>query len=113
MKTLLVTGASGFLGGQVCQLARSHWQVHGTYSQHPLNLPQVILHSLDLTDQARVQAFLGDLRPDAIIHTAAQAKPNRCEQDPADVSMESDRAFALGYAPRSVQAGLAAIAQSM
>jgi len=36
-KTLLITGASGFLGEPLCRLAQSQWQVKGVYHQHPIN----------------------------------------------------------------------------
>ncbi|NJN56594.1 MAG: NAD-dependent epimerase/dehydratase family protein, partial [Leptolyngbyaceae cyanobacterium SL_5_9] len=47
---LLITGASGFLGWHLCQLAQQTWQVYGTYHQHPVEIPGVTLLTLNLTD---------------------------------------------------------------
>lgn len=79
---LLVTGASGFLGWHLCRRARQQWQVQGTYCNHPVELPGVELHQIDLTKKSAVQHWLQRLRPEAVIHTAAFSKPNQCEQNP-------------------------------
>ena len=80
-KRLLITGASGFLGWHLCDYASNAWQVHGTYFTHPLKLPKAILHPVDLTNRSEVLKWLQHLQPDAVIHTAALSKPNRCEQE--------------------------------
>ncbi len=36
MKKLLVTGASGFLGWNICQAAKREWDVFGTVFSHPI-----------------------------------------------------------------------------
>jgi dTDP-4-dehydrorhamnose reductase len=82
VKKLLVTGASGFLGWHVCQLAQSQWQVYGTYHTHSVNLPGATLLSLDLTDEPGLRSLFHHLRPDAVIHTAALAQPNACQNQP-------------------------------
>jgi dTDP-4-dehydrorhamnose reductase len=82
-RLLLVTGASGFLGWQVCRQARSQWRVVGTCHTHPLAIDDVALQPIDLTDIPRLVAWLQTLAPEAVIHTAAMAQPNRCEQQPA------------------------------
>ncbi len=82
MQKLLVTGASGFLGWNLCQIASTDWEVHGTYSQHPIEIPDVTLHSIDLTDLESVKRALEKISPDAIIHTAAASQPNFCQINP-------------------------------
>ncbi|HIK45678.1 MAG TPA: NAD(P)-dependent oxidoreductase [Leptolyngbyaceae cyanobacterium M65_K2018_010] len=79
---LLITGASGFLGWHLCRLARDAWQVHGTFHQHPVELARVQMHRVDLTQPDELRAWLEELAPTAVIHTAALAQPNRCEQQP-------------------------------
>lgn len=82
MKKLLVTGASGFLGWHLCSLAKQNWEVYGTYSKNAIALDRVTLLKVDLTDyQALKQLFL-DIKPAAVIHTAAQSKPNFCQEHP-------------------------------
>jgi dTDP-4-dehydrorhamnose reductase len=82
MKKLLITGASGFLGWHVCQIAQTDWQVHGTYHRHPAVIPGVEMHGLDLTDDRKLRTFLQTLNPAALIHTAALSQPNACQNQP-------------------------------
>jgi len=82
LRRLLVTGASGFLGWHLCRLSLGKWQVHGTYHRHPVHLAGATLHAIDLTQRSAVLAWLDQLQPDAIIHTAALSKPNQCELNP-------------------------------
>jgi dTDP-4-dehydrorhamnose reductase len=82
MKKLLITGASGFLGWHVCQIAQTHWQVHGTYHSNHAAIPGVEMHGIDLTHDQTLRTFLKRLNPDAIIHTAALSQPNICQEQP-------------------------------
>jgi dTDP-4-dehydrorhamnose reductase len=62
---LLVTGASGFLGGAVVDAASAAgWEVVGT----ALTNPEWV--ALDVRDAAAVDDVVGSVAPDAIIHTA-------------------------------------------
>jgi dTDP-4-dehydrorhamnose reductase len=62
---LLVTGASGFLGGAVVAAApAAGWEVVGTALTHPGWI------ALDVCDAAAVDGVVGRVAPDAIIHTA-------------------------------------------
>lgn len=81
--TLLVTGASGFLGWNLCREALPDWHVLGTYHHHRLALPEVTTLPLDLGDRPLVQEILQTIRPDGVIHLAALSQPNRCEQNPS------------------------------
>ncbi len=82
MKTLLITGASGFLGEPLCHLAQSRWQVKSLYHQHPIHKANPNFQALDLTDTQAVANWFEQHRPNGVIHTAALSKPNRCEQEP-------------------------------
>ncbi len=84
-KTLLVTGASGFLGWNLCQVARRQgWRVAGTFHRTPVTIPDVPLGRIDLTDFRDVKAMLAQVRPDGVIHTAAIADANFCQQHPRE-----------------------------
>ncbi|MBU1039737.1 MAG: NAD(P)-dependent oxidoreductase [Proteobacteria bacterium] len=79
---ILLTGASGFLGGVFCrELAREH-EITGLCQTRPVCQPGVCSHQLDLTD-ARALAELLELgRFDAVIHAAALSNPNQCQEQP-------------------------------
>ncbi|MET0603842.1 MAG: sugar nucleotide-binding protein, partial [Baekduia sp.] len=65
MPRLLVTGASGFLGGAVVAAApAAGWEVEGTALTDPSWV------GLDVRDAAAVERVVGEVAPDAIIHTA-------------------------------------------
>ena len=91
MKKLLITGASGFLGWHLCQLAQRTWQVYGichnqaiaSTSPQGVALPRISSISLDLTDWTALKTQFQILKPDAIIHTAAISSPNACQENPA------------------------------
>ncbi len=80
MKVLL-TGASGLLGRAV----HSQCNEKG-YDTKALAFtrsdPAKQLVKLDLTDSAAVEACLKDFRPDVVIHTAAERRPDVVEKDP-------------------------------
>ncbi len=68
---MLVTGGSGYLGRWVARLARADWDVSATYLTHPVDEPGATWRRLDLRDEAAVAALVDEVRPAAIIHTAA------------------------------------------
>lgn len=79
---ILITGASGLLGGALCRLASVNWSVHGVCHRHALRLPGVTSVQADLTDETSIKALVAALYPTAVIHAAALAQPAACEHDP-------------------------------
>lgn len=84
MNKLLITGSSGFLGWNLCQIAKPNWDIFGTYLSNAPTFPGVILLKLDLTNFDEVQAIFADIQPNAVIHTAAQSQPNFCQNNPEE-----------------------------
>jgi CDP-paratose 2-epimerase len=104
MKTLLVTGSSGLIGSEVCvHFARElGYQIHGVdnnqravffgpqgdtrWNQQRLQreLPGFIHHELDIRDRAGVLALIKEIRPNAIVHAAAQPSHDRAAAIPFD-----------------------------
>jgi dTDP-4-dehydrorhamnose reductase len=82
MKKLLITGASGFLGWHLCQVAQQNWEVYGLYHSHPLAMSGIHPIQMDLTDFQALQSLFQQIQPDAVIHTAAQSSPNLCQTQP-------------------------------
>lgn len=70
---LLVVGASGHLGGEMCRRAVAAGQrVVGTYHRAPGAVEGVDWHPLDVRDRAAVGALVGRLRPRAVVNCAAR-----------------------------------------
>ncbi|PWU57253.1 dTDP-4-dehydrorhamnose reductase [Micromonospora globispora] len=68
--TLLVVGASGFLGAEICrQAVAAGERVVGTYHSAAVEVPGVDARRLDVTDRAAVRALVAAVRPDAVVAT--------------------------------------------
>ncbi|GAB2933394.1 sugar nucleotide-binding protein [Micromonospora polyrhachis] len=69
--TLLVVGASGHLGGEVCRRALAAGQrVVGTYRRAPGVVDGVDWRPLDVRDRAAVGALIGTLQPRVVVNCA-------------------------------------------
>ncbi|MEH2070177.1 MAG: NAD(P)-dependent oxidoreductase [Nostoc sp.] len=84
MKRLLITGASGFLGWHLCQLAKQEWEIYSTYLSHPIEIHGVKILKVNLTDFQELQCIFSTIKPAAVIHTAAQSQPNFCQTHPEE-----------------------------
>ncbi|MFS0519746.1 SDR family oxidoreductase [Nostoc sp. UIC 10607] len=84
MKKLLITGASGFLGWHLCQLAKSEWDIYGTYLSHHLEIPGIKILKANLTNFQELKRIFNDVKPEAVIHTAAHSQPNFCQTNPKE-----------------------------
>lgn len=80
MKRVVITGASGLLGRPVFRecSAVSNWEVTGT----ALSRAGHGLARVDLSAIESIPAFLDTCRPEAIIHSAAERRPDVSEKDP-------------------------------
>ncbi len=81
-KKLLVTGAGGFLGWNLCRMASGRYEVTGVYHRRQVDLPNVSMVQCDLTSFTDVKAMMRQIRPEAVIHAAAIASPDRCLENP-------------------------------
>lgn len=103
MKTLLITGSSGLIGSEVVvHFDNLGWRVHGIDNnmradffgpQGDTRWNQTRLiescrafqhHELDIRDRGAVARCIQDIRPDAIIHTAAQPSHDLAAKRPFD-----------------------------
>jgi CDP-paratose 2-epimerase len=101
MKKILVTGSSGLIGSEVCAyFAANDWQVHGVdnngraaffgvlgdtrWNQQRLEktLRGFKHHELDIRDRTGVLRIVEELRPDAVVHAAAQPSHDLAAQMP-------------------------------
>jgi S-adenosylmethionine synthetase len=79
-KKILVTGASGLLGRPILKSLKevSSWKVKGTaFSRAGEDLIKA-----DLSDLDQLPDFLDDIKPDIIIHSAAERRPDVSQRDP-------------------------------
>lgn len=76
---ILITGASGFLGGRLQRDLAGRDRVVGTCRGNR----KEGCESLDLADLDAVDRLLERLRPAAVIHAAAISEPDACLDDPA------------------------------
>ncbi|KAF3038595.1 hypothetical protein E8E11_004632 [Didymella keratinophila] len=94
-RTVLVTGASGLLGRQVQQqFARAGWKAIGT-GLHRLNPPDIV--KLNILNRADIDALLDDVKPDVVVHCAANRFPDSCSANPAaarNINEQASRALA-------------------
>jgi GDP-4-dehydro-6-deoxy-D-mannose reductase len=77
---LLITGVDGFVGSHAAEhfLAHPGGEAHGTFLPgrspgHSGSIPGLVLHAVDLLDGVGMSRLLRELRPDAVLHLAAQA----------------------------------------
>lgn len=81
-KRLLVTGASGFLGWNICTEGGKEWQVFGVVHSHPVECEGVTILRSDLSDGADVNELFRIAQPDAVFHLAAASRANLCQTRP-------------------------------
>ena len=89
---VLVTGASGFVGGVVCAelLARGH-DVAALVRRPGSEPPGTEAVRGDLTDGASLRAALEQARPECVIHLAAEIAAQRNEAKVREVNVEGTR----------------------
>ena len=81
MKRLLITGASGFLGWNIIQRAKSDWIITGTFLSHSVNISDFKLIKIDLTNFHDLKQLFNQTKPNAVIHTAAITDINFCQKN--------------------------------
>ena len=103
MKKILVTGSSGLIGSEVCMyFAHKGYQIHGLdnnqravffgpqgdtrWNQQRLadSIKGFEHHEVDLRDRTGILALIKQLKPDYLMHTAAQPSHDRAAAIPFD-----------------------------
>ncbi len=85
MNKLLILGASGFLGWNLCNHAKKKWHVIGTYFKNPLEISGCSMIGSNLFEKQDIDRLFNQVQPDAVIFSAAASNPNFCQNNP-DVS---------------------------
>jgi CDP-paratose 2-epimerase len=100
---ILVTGSSGLIGSEVCSyFSNQGHQIHGIDNNQRavffgpqgdtswrLNelkaaLPSFSHHEIDIRDRSKVLDIIKEIKPDAIVHTAAQPSHDKAASIPFD-----------------------------
>lgn len=76
---ILITGASSYVGARIYTDLKINFNVVGTYYANKL-FPE--LEILDIRNVSDVKNFVEKIRPNIIIHVAANASGSWCEQNP-------------------------------
>ncbi|MDR2027283.1 MAG: NAD-dependent epimerase/dehydratase family protein [Prevotellaceae bacterium] len=103
MKVLIVTGSSGLIGSEVCvHFASLGWKIHGIdnnqravffgsagdtrWNQHRLesSIRDYVHHEIDIRDRENILKIIQKIKPDAIVHTAAQPSHDKAASIPFD-----------------------------
>jgi dTDP-4-dehydrorhamnose reductase len=99
---LLITGAGGLLGKAAVKAAVTHGHaVTALHHSPPANNAGAEVATADLKDHAAIAALIEKTRADWIIHAAAHASPDFCEDHPAEawaVNAEATRNIAAAAA---------------
>ncbi|MBX7126280.1 MAG: NAD-dependent epimerase/dehydratase family protein [Cyclobacteriaceae bacterium] len=100
-RRLLVTGSAGLIGSEVCMyFASKGWEIHGLDNNQRLvffgpagdtlwnrdrlakAIPGYKHHELDIRDRAAILSLVNEVKPHAIVHTAAQPSHDRAASIP-------------------------------
>lgn len=101
MKKILVSGSSGLIGSEMCAyFDQIGWEIHGVdnnqravffgsvgdtrWNQYRLTetLKSFHHHELDIRDRNSIIQLIAELKPDAIVHSAAQPSHDRAGEIP-------------------------------
>lgn len=80
-KKLIITGASGFLGYHLLRAASAEWEVYGLYNNKPFKYESATALQCDITNYIQLGNYFEDIEPDAVIHAAAMADANFCQNN--------------------------------
>lgn len=100
---LLVTGGTGLLGyNLVQQLLKKGYSVYPTYNKNtPFKLAGARWSKVNLEDPSQLTQLFRDIKPDAVIHTAAYTDVDGCE-------LHRERAYRINFLASMTVARLAA-----
>lgn len=103
MKKILVTGSSGLVGSEVClYFSKLGYKIHGIdnnqravffgpsgdtrWNQSRLQelIPSFEHHEIDIRNRNEIASLINEIRPDIIVHTAAQPSHDKAASIPFD-----------------------------
>jgi dTDP-4-dehydrorhamnose reductase len=91
LKTLLITGGSGYLGQHLLSKAAETFNIYATYHTHAGEIKAGQPVQLNLANRADVFRVVSQLKPDAVIHAAAINPGQGNEQMMMRINAEGSR----------------------
>lgn len=79
-KTILIIGASGFIGSSLARALRKDHKVVGAHHSKPVFIPGQNPLPLDVRDQSRMKRILGVVQPDVVVYCAGSDDPDNFEE---------------------------------
>jgi dTDP-4-dehydrorhamnose reductase len=83
MRSVLITGASGFVGENLAHRFKQNCRLYLAHGRHRPRTEADRVFSVDLSLRDDFLRALEDLEVDTVIHTAAMVSPDSCEKDPS------------------------------
>ncbi|MCW4018263.1 MAG: dTDP-4-dehydrorhamnose reductase [Candidatus Bathyarchaeota archaeon] len=75
---LLITGASGLYGSKLAETALGRqYQVYAVHNQH--SAAHGVPVQLDITEKAKVEKEISEIKPDAVVHAASMTNVDECD----------------------------------
>lgn len=99
-KSILIIGASGFLGTHLAYYLRDGYKVFATYHIHPISIPGVTSLPMDISDRNWIKRLCYTVNPEVIIYAAGRNSMEWAETNPRD----AERFHSAGPASVSIAA---------
>lgn len=105
MKSILITGISGFVGGhftRFIQHKKPDYVIHGLSRSKPAwdfienrdsILDAITFHQCDLLDSKKINNIIGELQPDYILHLASFSSVSQSWREPLTSFLNNTNAF--------------------
>ena len=81
-KTVLIIGASSFVGSNLLESLKNDYRVVGTYYQTPFDIEGVLALPCDVLRKEAVQNLMGLVKPDITIYAAGLSSLKDCQANP-------------------------------
>jgi len=78
LKRVLITGASGLLGSKLVKALSGGYEVIPSHNAHPIHPDSV---RMDIVDGKEVAGVLSAVKPEFVVHAAAETNVDNCEID--------------------------------